>query len=196
MRGSSLIAWAAIIVLLLPLACKPVEKKAETSSFNEPLFFDLVKITDGISEKVKLMIMTYQDPETEVIRFSDWYLMSSWRNQKILSSDYAPIGMFTAVASSNSKYMAIAVAAEGHPWVEIISLDSLFASSTYHMVAELNPYPGGIEPVAWENNELLVWSDINLVNKNDSAQLVFDDMLDSARLFAYSLETKKFTRKK
>lgn len=67
-----------------------------------------------------------------------------------------------AVVSADQAQLAILSVGEGHPIVEIVALKPLLQHGAFEVMCSINPYPGTVNLLAWQANNLLIAADVDL----------------------------------
>ncbi len=62
----------------------------------------------------------------------------------------------------DGQYLLVMSVGEGHPMLELVAAEPLFDRGEYRAQCTLNPYPGTFGVVTWQDNGLLVISDVEL----------------------------------
>jgi hypothetical protein len=148
---------------------------------------------DGDETEGILFFINHIDPEIPGLQYSNVYLMNkSGKNLLLLSDSNAFISVYDMKASKDSKYIANYCVGEGHPWIEIYDLQKLMNTKEQALIADVNPYPGNVNLIGWQNSLLIVESDINLLLKNEGKDLSDADILKKSKKFLFDLNSKKF----
>lgn len=102
-----------------------------------------------------------------VLNLSDhsqpWYLLDGPSGSVSLGEQLAGFYQVHALSvSPDQRYLAVLSAAEGHPLVEVFDLPALLQQQSQTPLYQLNPYPGAIELIGWQQQSLLVASNVPL----------------------------------
>ncbi|MBK8287101.1 MAG: hypothetical protein IPK97_20800 [Ahniella sp.] len=62
----------------------------------------------------------------------------------------------------DGQHLVVMSVGEGHPMLEVVTAEPLFDRGDYRAQCTLNPYPGTFGIVTWQDNGLLVVSDVDL----------------------------------
>ena len=181
------------LILIISLSFQATAQKTiELSKYN--CFTALVKYAiEGQNNEGLLLFVNYEAPDMPALRLSNVYLLNkNGQNVQLVGDSNAFTSINDIQVSANSKYIALFMVGEGHPWIEIYDLQRLINERKQELLTDLNPYPGNINLVAWKNNELIVESDINLMLKNDDKDLTDTDIFDKMKKYAFDLNTMKY----
>jgi len=148
---------------------------------------------DGEESEGILVFINHKDRETPVLQYSDVYVLNkNGQNIRITGDSVQFISVYDMKVSKSSKYLATYNVGEGHPWIEIYDLQKIISEEKQNHLSDINPYPGNVELIGWQNDNLIVESDINLLPKNDGKDLSDKDMFEKNRKYLYSIVDKKF----
>jgi hypothetical protein len=128
---------------------------------------------------------------------SIWVLADSLAGNRLLGASFTsestfPISVYNIKVSPDSRYIAVFQVAEGHPYIEIIDAQKLILQKKYELIHFLNPYPGNIDIVGWENELLIVESDMPLTDLNTTENLDYEKLTENFKKYIFDLKTKKY----
>jgi hypothetical protein len=153
---------------------------------------------NGENTEGLLLYITHQDPDVYPNQqYSNVYLLNkSGLNLQLVCDSEAFYNVYNMQVSENCKYVAHLCYGEGNAWIDIYDLQELINTKRQVMVAYINPYPGNVEMVGWQNNLLIVESDIDLVMKQekhlpDSYDLIDELELKNPKKYSFNVKTKK-----
>ena len=157
-----------------------------------------VTITDYDSTQrgAHLVFVPYEYTFQAAMRLTTCYLRDGDRLYWVGSSQQElPMGIYDVHVSPDSRYIAFSVSGEGHPWVEIYELQPLIQENKTVYLADLQPYPGYIEVVGWEEDWILFKSDLPFDRKfaNDST-LTYESLQDPPATYRYHVVSKKLEK--
>lgn len=159
-----------LLLLGLAFACQPAVLKREPAVVQpipgQPVCVPVVQEWEGRKQPGELCILLFRD-DTLLTNHSFWYLTDSVGVNRLLGSSFAdqgnfPVSTYEVRFSENGQFGALMMVGEGHPWVEVFSVAEVVRTRSYQTHFMLNPYPGGIELVRWEQNRLVVNSEMPL----------------------------------
>lgn len=144
---------------------------------------------DGEQSEGILLFVNHYDREISLLQYTNIYLLSkTGQNRQLVGDTNALTGAYGFFGSPDKKYVAVFKVAEGHPWIEIYDLQKLINTSELVLITYLQPYPGSIDIVGWQNGEkLIIDSDINLLLKNENKEISEYDMLEKSKRFSYDI---------
>jgi hypothetical protein len=163
-------------LFLLAMACQPgnPQPPARAASQGAPTCVPVAYDWHGEKRRGELCILILHD-DTIVTTQSLWYLADSAGLNRPVGSSFGgqgnfPLGIYGASFSENGQFGALMMVGEGHPWVEVFRVADVLAQRDYRPLFTLNPYPGSIEVVGWQKNQLIVESEMPLERvKSDTA---------------------------
>jgi len=83
--------------------------------------------------------------------------------------------------SPSEKWVAIISVGEGHPILDVVVLADVLENETTTALRTINPYPGSINLKRWEGDNLIIESDRDLTQQDES--LTIDDVNDEVTSF-------------
>lgn len=114
-----------------------------------------------------------------------WFLLQGRHHNSEIGSNLSALhDVYQLMASPNYKYLAILSAGEGHPLIEIIELQTLRDQKKYTILHEIDPYPGTVWISAWENQRLIVESDVPLTLRKKDGRVDPNLLMPEVRRFA------------
>ena len=185
-----------LLIFIFLIATEQSLSAQRTSNLDKyNCFIESVKFTlNSEFNEGLLMFVNYKDTDNSIIQYSDVYLLTQNNiNLLIMGANAALTSVYGIDASPDSKYLAIYSIGEGHPWIEVIDLQKFIANRQYDVIAEVQPYPGGVELIGWKNNLLIVESDINLLKKNNNEDFTETDLSEKWKKYSFDFKNKKFT---
>jgi len=147
-----------------------------------------VIVQDIGNNEIVMVIMTPQDGG------SYWFLLKEFGNFKLgenLSSFYQ-VDCF--LASPDGKYLAVTSVGEGHPLLEVVDLEVLRKQGKYKVLQELNPYPGVISILHWDDSQLILSSDAPLDEMKKGLDITTDQLLPEDKPFSLNIATGAIKR--
>lgn len=152
----------------------------------------------GEPAKGILCWMVYKDTSLYFLNYSLVMVLDREHGNLMVSADTnrLPINVYDVKISQDSRYAALLEVGEGHPWIEILDLQNLIDTGEAEIVANLNPYPGGIDILHWEAGKLWVETDIDLSKKNQHLDLVDTDISEERLIFSFDPQTGLFHKEK
>ncbi len=148
---------------------------------------------EGEQKEGLLFFVNYKDRETPVLQYSNAYILNkNGQNIQIAGDSTAFTSVYEMKVSKNSMYLAVYMVGEGHPWIEIYDLQKMINVQKQDMIADINPYPGNIDLIGWQNESLIIESDINLLLKNENKDLSDKDIFAKPKKYLFSLSDKKY----
>jgi hypothetical protein len=100
--------------------------------------------------------------------------------------------------SPDEKFLAIEGSAEGANWIDILLFQPLIKEKNCTRYCSIQPYPGLVYIVGWENESLIVKSDADLTKLNKKNRLSMPDVfgtIDDKQLFLFDPESGKYSKK-
>jgi len=157
--------------------------------FTAPVKF----FADGAQTSGLLVFLNYSDKEMPALHYSNVYILNKkGQNYQLVGDSSAFTGVEEIRVSPESRYLALLMVGEGHPWIEIYDLQKLIQERKQVLITTINPYPGNVNLIAWQGTKLIVESDINLLLKNEGKDLSDKDVFDKFRKFIFDMDTKMF----
>jgi len=148
---------------------------------------------DGDQQEGILMFINYRDSEGSGFNYATAFVLGKGgQNYKIIDDSLAFTGVYDIKVSENQKYLAIFKVGEGHPWIEIYDLQKLITQKVQDFICDVNPYPGNINMIGWQNNLLIIESDMDFLLKNDNKELSDKDLDTKFKKYSFNLTDKKF----
>jgi len=184
--------WCLFISIILITNNINAQKIIDISKYN--CFTAPVKYLaeDGVQEGV-LLFVRHNDLEFHALHYTNVYLLGKdGRNFKIVPDSSAFVSVYDVKVSENSKYLALMMVGEGHPWIEIYDLQKLISESKQELIADINPYPGNLNIIGWKNNILMFESDINFLLKNENKSFSDTDIFEKFSKFSFNPVDNKF----
>jgi hypothetical protein len=123
-----------------------------------------------------------------------WSLACESRKAVDLGCDLSALHQVAALSPSpDGRWLGVVSVGEGHPFLEVVDLESLLAGRGYKALTTINPYPGTINIQGWTDSALLVTSDMPLpeLPLADGDGDIAGRMLPSQQVFALELGTWK-----
>jgi hypothetical protein len=180
---------------LLDIQAQNIQDLEKSYVFLLPIYYE----KDGINHHANLLIVTFLEDSTAYsgMNHSAWFLVDSLAGNRLLGASFLPetkfpISVYDVKISTDNQFLAVFQVAEGHPYIEIIDVRKLI-NAQYEIVHFLNPYPGSIEIVNWENNLLIVESDMPLTDLNNTDALDYQKQMEEFKKYSYDPRTKKYT---
>lgn len=167
------------------------------------LFFPIVHpaygqeiTTEQLQEKGVLLFPLSENEWLMIIRLrelaeSHWFLLSASDNQKLGVNISSMIEVADIVASPSGHYLAVISVGEGHPILEVVDAVKLKEQQEYHVIREINPYPGTMTIFKWEGETLIVESDVLLTAQKgaDNTSTSGEELLTEPRQFYINIST-------
>lgn len=117
-------------------------------------------LTARVSDSCELRVRQ-DDVETG----SCWSLLCKDRDAVDLGCGLsAMIQAVDLAASPDHRWLAVISVGEGHPFLEVVDLQSIVAGQGYKALATINPYPGTVNLEGWTDAGLRVTSDMPLAD--------------------------------
>jgi hypothetical protein len=165
--------------LVWTMACQPSAKQTQLAPApGQPVCVRVVYERDGESRPAQLCVQLFQD-DTLLTSHSLWYLADSAGTNRLLGSSFAngeafPLSTYGVSFSENGQFGALMMVGEGHPWIEVFEVSKILRNRSYQTHFMLNPYPGSIEVVRWDQNRLIVESEMPLERIQSDSTNSFD----------------------
>jgi hypothetical protein len=160
----------------------------------------LEKVTStesGTRTEAALLFVTFQKKDEPVVTYTTIYLLEmNSGNIELVSDSDAFYDVYDYAISPDGKAIALTMAAEGHPWVEIYDLKALITQQKKILLAELNPYPGTIDVMGWKEEFLIVESDADLLLLNDGRTIYPENLTEKPVKYLFNIYTKMVSYKK
>ncbi|MCU0448564.1 MAG: hypothetical protein MUC97_01810 [Bernardetiaceae bacterium] len=198
------------MTVLLAAACQPGAGPGQTAAAPTGLYDTLpcVRVSYSLHGQVpqpcRLCVLLMADTLANGLRHSVWILADSSGYRELLGSSLTnpdfPQNAYQIQFSPDGRYGALACAGEGHPWLEVFSVDSLLATRRYDYrnAHDLNPYPGGVELLGWRGSRLTFTSEMPFDSlASDTARFdmeQFERNEGQYKRFYYDPATRKFGR--
>jgi hypothetical protein len=146
--------------------------------------------------KAHLMVMCYPDDSVSALKHSLWFLANEKTDNQLLGGSNLggdfPIGVYDVKISPNGQYISVLQVGEGHPWIDIIDAQLLISRREYKVLSTLNPYPGGVEPIKWVGNLLLIASDMPMTKLNTAQSFENQEPSEKYNKFTFDPKLKKY----
>jgi len=124
-------------------------------------------LCDSLNQTDKLCILNLQQGE------SQWFLIGAADGNQLLTPHPASMSQVVDFLISPSKqWLAILSVGEGHPIVDIVELTEFLHNHEPKTLISINPFPGTINLVKWQKNQLLVTSDRRISQQNEELSRV------------------------
>jgi len=150
-------------------------------------------IVEGEQKEGLLFFVNHKDREIPVLQYSDVYILNkNGQNIRITGDSISFASVYDMKVSKNSKYLAVYMVGEGHPWIEIYDLQKMINEQKQELITDINPYPGNAALIGWQNDNIIIESDINLLLKNENKDLSDTDIFDKTKKFLFNLNDKKY----
>lgn len=193
--------FTAIVLLLFVESCKQTTNLIKTKNSNELIsqnscFQIPIKVNEqNNQQKASLLFLTLQDNEFPLYLTNIYLLKNNSVSIQLIADTNAIINMNEICISPDYKYIAVTVTMEGHPWIDVYDLHSIIYSNNLKIVATLNPYPGIIGLVGWQQQKLIVYSNANLILKNSHKNSTDFELFDKNKKYYYDIENKLYAEK-
>lgn len=124
-------------------------------------------LCDSLNQTDKLCILNLQQGE------SQWFLIKATDGNQLLTPHPASMSQVTDFLIAPSKqWLAILSVGEGHPIVDIVELTEFLHNREPKTLISINPFPGTIHLVKWQQHQLIVTSDRRINQKNEELNQV------------------------
>ncbi len=91
-----------------------------------------------------------------------WYVFTGCEDILTIDPPETELTVTSISASASGRYLAILSSAEGHPVLGIFKADTLDYGEKPEMVRSINPYPGTVANVRWDQDAVLFEADVDV----------------------------------
>ena len=132
--------------------------------------FAAEKMHDSVLKKLFSFEVDYQDSKATLLAFNldfdeaQWFLFSDYDNKKLLISPNSMSQISQVILSDEKHLLAVLSVGEGHPLLDLVSISALLSATPetakqFQPELTINPYPGNINIVSWDDCGLLIETD-------------------------------------
>jgi hypothetical protein len=186
-----LIFSIALLNIKYPVQGQNNIRLSDYHCFSEPVKY----ITDGSETEGLLIFINYKEQDVPFHYTNVYLLNKTGYNTQLVGDTAAFIGMYEISVSPDSKYIALSISGEGHPWVEIYDLQQLIIEQKKVLISELNPYPGSVKIIGWKDENLVVESDVDLLLMSEGNEIDSNELFENYKKFIFNIFTRKITEK-
>lgn len=141
-----------------------------------------------LGDEITLLVISPENDNPQ------WFILSDIFVKKITNPPDTLHWIHQISVSENGKYLGIISSGEGHPLLTVIELNKLLSDTKHRPILEIDPYPGAINIYNWENNNLILSSDMLLTHRIDEYDRVPSElMLFSSKKFSLNIESNQIS---